>query len=60
MFEVVTKDRPSGLWLNPNLYGEEPIQRFIQAIGVELEAEVEDRLLDVLSQNRNYGRNAIR
>ena len=60
MFDVYMKDGPTGLWLNPNLYGEEPIQRLIQAIGVEPEGAVEDRLLDVFSMNRNYGRNGVR
>ena len=60
VFEVCTKDGPSGLWLNPSLYGEEPVQRLIQALGVEPEGGVEDRSLDVFSMNRNYGRNHVR
>jgi len=60
MFDVCTKDGPSGLWLNPNLYGEQPVRRLIQALGVEPEGAVEDRFLDVSGMNRDYCRNDVR
>jgi hypothetical protein len=47
MFDVCTKDGPTGLWLNPNLYGAAPIQNLVQAIGREPEGPVEDRVLEV-------------
>lgn len=55
MFEVCTEEGPTGLWLNPNLYGEEPIERLIQAIGIEPESRPEERILDAFSTNRKYG-----
>lgn len=56
MFEVCAKDGPTGLWLNPSLYGIGSIQGLIQAIGIEPEAVVEDRVLEAFRVNRDYGR----
>ena len=56
MFDVCAEDGPTGFWLNPNLYGVGPIQDLIQAIGIEPEAVVEDRVIEAFSVNRDYGR----
>jgi hypothetical protein len=56
MFDVCTHDGPTGIWLNPNVYGEGPIKSLIDAMHIEPDRLVEDRVLDVFSMNRNYGK----
>lgn len=60
MFDVCTIHGPTGLWLNPNVYGERPIEQLIHAVGVVPQADVENRVLDVLTLNRNYGKGRVR
>ena len=55
MFDVCTRDGPTGIWLNPNAYGEGSIQGLIKAMNIEPDRAVEDRVLDVFSMNRKYG-----
>jgi hypothetical protein len=56
MFDVCTLDGSTGLWLNPNVYGPRPIQGLIEAMHIEPERVVEERVLDVFSMNRYYGK----
>jgi hypothetical protein len=56
MFDVCTSDGPTGIWLNPNVYGDGPIQGLIEAMHIEPDRVAEDRVLDVFSMNRNYGK----
>jgi hypothetical protein len=54
MFDVCGSDGPTGLWLNPNRYGEAQIARLLGEIHLKPEVSVEDRVLDIFSRNRDY------
>ena len=60
MFDVCTNDGPTGLWLNPNLYGEQGIQDLLQTMHIQPESVEEDRVLQVFSLNRDYGKRKAR
>jgi len=56
MFDVCTGDGPTGLWLNPNVYGKQAIQDLIRTMQIEPETVAEERFLQVFSLNRDYGK----
>jgi hypothetical protein len=54
MFEVRTQHGPTGFWLNPNVYGRQPIEGLLRAMRIEPETIVQNRFIDVFSTNRDY------
>jgi hypothetical protein len=54
VYEIWTGDRVTEIWLNPNVFGDQPIRDVIGAIGVKPGEETTDRELDVFSLNRDY------
>jgi len=60
MFDVCTRDGPTGLWLNPNVYGEQAVQNLLRTMHIEPETVAEVRLLQVFSLNRDYGKGSPR
>lgn len=54
MFDVCDSKGPTGLWLNPNLYGQAPIHALLEEMRITPEAGVENRVLDAFSRNRDY------
>jgi hypothetical protein len=55
MFEVRTQRGPTGVFLNPNVYGKQGIDDLLRAMRIEPEKTAQDRFLDVFSTNRDYG-----
>ena len=54
MFEVCTSDGPTGLRLNPNLYGDRPLYTLLSQLHVGPETRIEIRVIDP-SDKRDHG-----